>query len=90
MVLTFIALCNTTHVQNGKEPSNYHYKHASKGELKFYNQVRYMDKLVGDIVNTIKDEGILDNTIIIYSSDNGTTSSAKAKGVGTVYIFRLL
>ena len=33
-----------------------------------------------DIVNTIKDEA-LDNTIIIYSSDNGTTSSAKAKGV---------
>ena len=83
MVLAHSSHCVTPiDVKNGKSPSNYHYKHASKeGTEVFHNQVRYMDKLVGDIVNTIKDEGLLDNTIIIYSSDNGTTSSAKAKGV---------
>ena len=40
-----------------------------------------MDALVGRIVDTVERQGILDNTIIIYTSDNGTTSSSKGKGV---------
>ena len=47
----------------------------------FLSQINYLDKLVGKIVQTVDDAGITDNTIIIFASDNGTTASAKSKGV---------
>ena len=66
----------------GQKASNAHFRHGSpEGRAIFENQIRYMDKLVGDIVKTVEDQGIADNTIILYSSDNGTTSVAKGKGV---------
>ena len=79
---TFIALYNATEVAQGQKASNAHFRHGSpEGRAIFENQIRYMDKLVGDIVKTVEDQGIADNTIILYSSDNGTTSVAKGKGV---------
>ncbi len=69
-------------VAAGAERSNKHYKKGTpEGRAIFDNQVRYMDQLIGKIIKQVEDAGIADNTIIIYSSDNGTTSSAKAKGV---------
>jgi hypothetical protein len=47
----------------------------------FLAQINYADKLVGKVVAKIEEMGIADNTIILYSSDNGTTSSAKSKAV---------
>lgn len=41
----------------------------------------YIDVLVGQIIKQAEDLGILDNTIIIYCSDNGTGSTAKSRGV---------
>ncbi len=32
-----------------------------------------LDERVGELVRTLKDEGILDNTLIIFTSDNGPT-----------------
>ena len=83
MVLAHSSHCVTPiEVANGEKASNVHYKWGSeKGASIFLNQVKYADKLVGEIVQTIKDQGIEDNTIIIFTSDNGTTSSAKSKGV---------
>ena len=40
-----------------------------------------MDTLVGRIVDTVEKQGIRDKTIIIYTSDTGTTASSKGKGV---------
>ena len=83
MVLAHSSHCITPiEVAQGQKASNAHFKHGSpEGRAIFENQIRYMDKLVGDIVKTVEDQGIADNTIILYSSDNGTTSVAKGKGV---------
>jgi arylsulfatase A len=83
MVLAHSSHCVTPiEVAKGEKASNVHYRWGSeKGASIFKNQVKYADKLVGDIVKTIKDQGIEENTIIIFTSDNGTTSSAKSKGV---------
>ena len=69
-------------VANGMERSNKHYKKGTpEGRAIFDNQVRYMDQLIGKIIKQVEDAGIADNTLIIYASDNGTTSSSKSKGV---------
>lgn len=41
----------------------------------------YLDYLVGKVVNKVASLGISDNTIIIFSSDNGTAGKAKTRGV---------
>ena len=56
-------------------------KGTPEGKRNFLAQINYADKLVGKIVAKIGELGIADNTIIIYASDNGTTSSSKSKGV---------
>jgi arylsulfatase A len=83
MVLAHTSHCITPiEVAAGVEPSNQHFKKGEpEGRAVFDNQVRYMDQLVGKIIKQVEDAGIADNTIIIYSSDNGTTSSSKSKGV---------
>jgi len=83
MVLAHSSHCVTPiEVTQGEKASNHHFKHRTeKGTSIFKNQVHYADKLVGEILKTIKDQGISDNTIVIFASDNGTTSSAKGKGV---------
>ena len=40
--------------------------------------VSYFDEQVGELVQTLKDEGLYDNTLIIFSSDNGPTYSGGA------------
>ena len=37
----------------------------------YYASVKYMDRQVGKILNTLKDEGLEDNTIVIFTSDHG-------------------
>lgn len=41
----------------------------------------YIDFLVGKVVKKVNDLGIADNTIIIFTSDNGTAVTAKTRGV---------
>ncbi len=38
----------------------------------FPHMVNYMDKLIGKIMQALEDNGIADNTVIIFTSDNGT------------------
>lgn len=49
--------------------------------LRFNSLNEYMHVLVGKVVKKIKDLGIADNTIIIFTSDNGTAGTAKTRGV---------
>ncbi|MFT4156197.1 sulfatase-like hydrolase/transferase [Parafilimonas sp.] len=42
--------------------------------LYFPEMVTYMDKLIGELVNKVKDVGIADSTIIIFTADNGTAN----------------
>jgi len=37
----------------------------------YYASVSYMDRQVGKVLKTLKDEGLEDNTIIIFTSDHG-------------------
>ncbi|GAA6204567.1 sulfatase-like hydrolase/transferase [Thalassotalea sp. SU-HH00458] len=69
-------------VAKGKTPSNKHFRKGSQQGMKYFlSQVNYADQLVGKIVNKIDELGITDDTYIIFSSDNGTTASAKSKAV---------
>jgi arylsulfatase A len=47
----------------------------------FKDMVRYMDKNVGRIVDNLKDEGLWDNTVIIFTGDNGTNINIVTKTV---------
>jgi arylsulfatase A len=40
----------------------------------FPDMVKYLDKQVGNMVRYLKDKGVWDNTIFIFSSDNGTST----------------
>ncbi len=48
----------------------------SKQDNRFFaDMVTYMDKIIGEIVNTLKEEGIADNTLIMFVGDNGTKNT---------------
>ena len=38
----------------------------------FGDMVTYLDKLVGELVDFVRDEGLADDTLVIFTSDNGT------------------
>lgn len=40
----------------------------------FKYMVKYLDKQVGDMVRHLKEQGVWDNTIFIFASDNGTST----------------
>jgi arylsulfatase A-like enzyme len=53
----------------------------------FGDMVAYADKIVGRIYDTLKEEGLLDNTMLLFTADNGTdlritseTRDGKVKG----------
>ncbi len=59
--------------------------HDIKGTDKFAGMVKYMDKLVGKIFNKLEELGIAEDTILMFTGDNGTdhrvTSMLKGKKV---------
>ena len=54
---------------------------GKENDLRFKSLNEYVDVLVGKVVQKINDLGIADNTIIIFTSDNGTAVTAKNRGV---------
>jgi len=47
-----------------------------KGDAKYFgDMVTYMDKLVGRILKQLEDSGVRDNTLILFTGDNGTDKS---------------
>ena len=67
---------------NGDTPNNNDYKWSTKkGQHYFRSQIRYMDELIKKINDKAHELGIADNTIFIYTSDNGTVSLAKSRRV---------
>jgi arylsulfatase A len=51
---------------------------SSKAE-KFRENVEYMDKLIGRIVDALDELGIRENTIIMFTADNGTGGEGKGR-----------
>ncbi|WP_373515800.1 sulfatase-like hydrolase/transferase [Persicitalea sp.] len=41
--------------------------------------VRYTDKIVGKLVTALTEAGLLENTIIVFTTDNGTTSAISGR-----------
>ncbi|WP_111708188.1 sulfatase family protein [Lutibacter citreus] len=48
------------------------------GRKIYLAHMEYMDLMIGKIVKTLKEKGILDNTIIFFSSDNGGSHQSYA------------
>ena len=45
----------------------------------FRGMVSYLDKQVGDVVRYLKNKGVWDNTILIFTTDNGTSTRIVSK-----------
>jgi len=56
-----------------------------KNDRNFPGMVRYADKLVGRIKATLAANGLTDNTLILFTSDNGTGRSIRARLNGKEY-----
>lgn len=70
-----------TNPHRGKHGDLGNRKNVQENHARFLSLNEYMDFLVGKIVDKIMDLGIKDNTIIIFTSDNGTAGTAKTRGV---------
>jgi len=53
-------------------------KFRNSKQEKFQENVEYMDHLVGRIVYSLDEMGLRDNTIVIFTGDNGTGGEGKA------------
>lgn len=60
-----------------KQPKN---KQARKAN--FVAMVNYLDKIVGKIVKQVEQAGQLDNTLILFTADNGTNVSINSRWKG--------
>ncbi len=56
----------------------------------FEPMLHYADKMVGKVIRAIDELGIADNTVIIFTSDNGTDNHAEAKPIRTQFMNRLV
>lgn len=64
-------------------PKNKDYYKSSwkdKSDPKYFGEMmEYMDDIVGNIIKKVNDSGIADNTIIIFTADNGTNRKIYSK-----------
>jgi arylsulfatase A len=54
------------------------------GEEYFPDMVAYVDKLVGRLVKTLDDEGLRENTLILFTCDNGCATNIVSKMPGRI------
>ena len=54
---------------------------SKERKLRFTALNEYIDYLMGKVLKKIDDLGIADNTIVIFTSDNGSAFTAKTRGV---------
>jgi len=58
---------------------------GSKGGVEYFpDMVNYMDKLIGQIVGTLKEQKKLDNTLLLFTCDNGCEMNIFSKMNGGV------
>lgn len=61
------------------EPSVQDKLSRNRGELEYFPEnVSYLDELVGRIITVLKEKGLMENTILIFTSDNGTDNVNEA------------
>ncbi len=47
------------------------YKHITNGHTQFAAMITRLDKMVGEIMDKLDEKGLADNTVLIFTSDNG-------------------
>lgn len=50
---------------------------STSGQKNFEDMVAYMDKMVGRIVDQLDEAGVLENTLILFTGDNGSPGGGK-------------
>ncbi|MFH1613978.1 MAG: sulfatase-like hydrolase/transferase [Planctomycetota bacterium] len=71
MILVHCPFCPTPDSQHWDSNSNGSLQY--KGDPKYFGEmVTYMDKLIGKVVDKVRQLGLADNTLILFLSDNGT------------------
>ncbi len=54
------------------------------GDVKYFpSMVKYMDKKIGEIISKVQDLGIKNNTVVMFSGDNGTSQGVTSLFNGT-------
>ncbi|MCD6355516.1 MAG: sulfatase-like hydrolase/transferase, partial [Prolixibacteraceae bacterium] len=48
---------------------------------RFVEMINYIDILVGKILTQLEESGVAENTVVIFTADNGTAVTAKSRGV---------
>lgn len=79
MILTHCPFWPTPDSKVWADPKKRMPGHAYKGDPEFFgDMVSYMDKIVGKIVQHVDDLGLGDNTLIMFTGDNGTDKPIKS------------
>ena len=55
----------------------------SRGKGEYYANVSYMDAQMGRVLESLRQSGRLDDTLVIFSSDNGPVTSDPQEAWGT-------
>lgn len=72
MCLTHCPFVSTPDSENWEASRSSTYK----GDTIYYSDmVAYTDKMVGKIIDELQEQGLMDNTLIIFTGDNGTDTS---------------
>ena len=61
------------------DSGDWNQKTQKKNTKYFADMVRYMDKIVGRIVRKVNELGLRENTLVLFTGDNGTHKSIKSK-----------
>ena len=56
--------------------------YQGKGPAGFFGMIAHIDKRFGDLKKFLADEGLEDNTIVIFMTDNGGTAGVKTFNAG--------
>jgi arylsulfatase A len=63
-------------------------KYDGKSESLYGDVIQEIDWSVGEVLKTLKDEGLDDNTLVIFTSDNGPWLARKLDGCGSALPLR--
>ena len=67
-------------IENGEIPLKKGTGKNGLGQAEYYGCIENMDAAIGRILKKLKSEGLLENTLVIFTSDNGPDSNRKYRG----------
>jgi arylsulfatase len=81
----FFCWLNTTHMHLFTHPKPESIGQAGRWQSPYHDTMIDHDKLVGDVLNLLDELGIADNTIVMYSTDNGPHMNTWPDGAMTPF-----